>query len=58
MIKETGEVEDKVVREALFSEVRTQVRSLSSVESVKQMLAFPISSIRNLTTKKKDSKLT
>lgn len=57
MIKETGEVEDKVVRDALFFEVRTQVRSLSSVESVKQMLAFPVSSIRNLTTKKNDSKL-
>ncbi|MFC1764670.1 MFS transporter [Planctomycetota bacterium] len=51
MIKETGEVEDKVVADALFSEVRTQVRTLSSIEGVKQMVTFPLSTLRTLAVK-------
>ena len=49
MIKEAGEVEEKIVAQELFTEVRTQVRTLSSVEGVKQMVSFPISIIRNIT---------
>jgi len=49
MIKEAGEVEEKIVAQELFTEVRTQVRTLSSVEGVKQMVSFPVSIIRNVT---------
>ena len=49
MIKEVGEVEEKIVAQELFTEVRTQVRTLSSVEGVKQMISFPIAVVRNIT---------
>jgi hypothetical protein len=51
MIKEAGEVEEKIVAQELFTEVRTQVRTLSSVEGVKQMVGFPVSIIRNVAEK-------
>jgi len=51
MVKEEGEVEEKIVAQELFTEVRTQVRTLSSVEGVKQMISFPISMIRNITVR-------
>jgi MFS family permease len=49
MVKEEGEVEEKIVAQELFTEVRSQVRTLSSVEGVKQMVSFPIAMIRNIT---------
>jgi hypothetical protein len=49
IIKGAGEVEEKIVAQELFTEVRTQVRTLSSVEGVKQIVSFPISIIRNIT---------
>ena len=49
MIKEAGEVEEKIVAQELFTEISTQVRTLSSVDSVKQMVGFPISIIKNVT---------
>jgi RHS repeat-associated protein len=49
MVKEVGEVEEKIVAQELFTEVRTQVRTLSSVEGVKQMISFPITVVRNMT---------
>jgi MFS family permease len=49
MVREKGEVEEKIVAQELFSEVRTQVRTLSSVEGVRQMVSFPISMVRNIT---------
>ena len=49
MVKEVGEVEEKIVAKELFSEVSTQVRTLSSVEGVKQMISFPIAMVRNIT---------
>jgi MFS family permease len=51
MIKESGEVEEKIVVHELFSEVRTQVRILSSVEGLRQMVSFPFSAVRNLAVK-------
>ena len=47
MVREEGEVEEKIIAQELFSEVRT----LSSIESVKQMVSFPISMVRNFTVK-------
>jgi len=51
MVKEAGEVEEKIVAQELFTEVRTQVRILSSVEGVRQMVSFPFSVVRNLAVK-------
>ena len=50
MIREEGEVEEKIIARELFSEVSTQVRTLSSVEGIKQMVSFPISVFRNITS--------
>jgi MFS family permease len=49
MVKEVGEVEEKVVMNELFAEVTGQVRSLSSAEGLRQMVSFPFSTVRNLT---------
>ena len=49
MVKEVGEVEEKIIAQELFTEVRTQVRTLSSVEGVKQMISFPITIVKNIT---------
>jgi len=51
MIKETGEVEEKIVMNELFSEVSGQVRTLSSVEGLRQMVSFPFSIVGGLKTK-------
>ncbi len=51
MIKEIGEVEEKVVAQELLSEVRTQVRTLSSVEGIKQMVEMPFTVVKNLTSR-------
>jgi MFS family permease len=52
MIKEEGEVSEKIVMRELLSEVRGQVRTLSSVEGLRQMVGFPFGIIRDLTVKK------
>ena len=49
MIKEAGEVEEKIVAQELFNEVRTQVRILSSIEGVRQMVSFPLAMVRSIT---------
>jgi hypothetical protein len=51
MVKETGEVEEKVVMNELFAEVSGQVRTLSSVDGLRQMVSFPFSIVRTLTAK-------
>jgi len=52
MIKEAGEVEEKVVVSELFTEVKSQVQTLSSVEGLRQMVSFPFSIVRGLGAKK------
>lgn len=52
MVKEIGEVEEKVVVSELFAEVKGQVRTLSSIEGVRQMVSFPFSMVKSLTGKK------
>ena len=56
MVKEQGEVEEKIVAQELFTEVRTQVRTLSSVEGLRQMVSFPFAIISNFTSKKERNK--
>ena len=51
MVKEVGEVEEKIVVNELFAEVRGQVRTLSSVEGLRQMVTFPFSVVRDLTAR-------
>jgi len=53
LIKEVGEVESKVVFAELITEVRSQVRTLSSVEGLRQMVSFPFTVVRDLTVKGK-----
>jgi len=53
MVKEAGEVEEKIVVNELFTEVRGQVRTLSSIEGLRQMVSFPITVFRDLTGKRK-----
>ena len=49
MVKEQGEVEEKIIAQQLFTELSNQVRTLSSVESVRQMISFPFSMVKNIT---------
>ena len=51
MLKEVGEVEEKIVVNELFAEVKGQVRTLSSVEGLRQMVTFPFSVVRDLTAR-------
>lgn len=51
MVKEVGEVEEKVVMNELFAEVTGQVRNLSSVEGLRQTVSFPFSIVKNLAVK-------
>ncbi len=51
-IKEIGEVEEKIVVDELFAEVKSQVRTLSSVEGLRQMVSFPFALLRSLTGEK------
>lgn len=51
MIQEKGHVQEKLVAQELFVDVRSQIRTLSSVESVKQMLSFPVLMVKDITVK-------
>lgn len=53
MIKEVGDVEEDIVVQHLFSEVRSQVRILSTVEGIRQMISFPFITLRTIVTKAK-----
>jgi MFS family permease len=55
MIKEIGEVEEKVVFNELVTEVRSQVKILSSVEGLRQMVSFPFTIVRSLRGNKNGS---
>jgi hypothetical protein len=56
MIKEVGEVEEKVVFQELIVEVRSQARTLSSVEGLRQMVSFPITIVRSFRGNKNGNK--
>ncbi len=51
MVEEEGQVQEKIVAQELFSEVVGQVRTLSSIDGVKQMVSMPFVIIRNFTSK-------
>ena len=48
MVKEQGEVEENIVIQEFFMEVRSHVRTLSSFDGIKQMVSFPFIIIKNL----------
>ena len=56
MVREEGEVEEKIVTRELFVEARSQIRTLSSVEGLRQMVSFPFAIISNFTSKKERNK--
>jgi len=58
MIREAGEVEEKVVMNELFAEVSGQVRQLSSVDGLRQTVSFPFSLVKNVALKIKVNSLT
>ena len=51
MVKEEGEIDKRIVTHELFSQIRRQVRTLSSVGGIKHMIAFPVFVVGNLGTK-------
>jgi len=53
MVKEAGEVEERIVVDELFAEVKGQVRTLSSVEGLRQMISFPFSTVKGLVERRK-----
>jgi len=50
-VEEVGEVEEKIVINELFAEVKGQVRTLSSVDGLRQMISFPFAMVRGLTVR-------
>jgi len=46
-INEVGEVEEKVVFQELIAEVRREVRTLSTLGGIRQLVAFPVTIIRH-----------
>jgi len=51
-VREVGEVEEKIVMNQLFAEVKGQVRILSSVEGLRQMIGFPFALLRGFGVQK------
>lgn len=48
-VKEEGEVEEKILRQAFFAEVRRTVRQVSTVAGIRQLIVFPLATARRFT---------
>lgn len=48
MIQEEGQVDEKIVMRELLGQVRTQVRTMTSIEGIRQMVSFPFALLINL----------
>jgi hypothetical protein len=53
MVREIGEVKEKVVLRELIAESRLMVRNLSSVGGIRQMVQIPLSLFKQATKKKR-----
>lgn len=53
MVKEVGEVEEKIVIHELISEVRREMRNFSTVGGLRHMIQFPFSVVRNTFKKRR-----
>ncbi len=47
MIREEGQVDEKIVMRELLGQVRSQVRTLTSIEGIRQMVSFPFAMLIN-----------
>lgn len=45
-VREVGEVEEKIVVSELISEVRNEIRNLSTASGIRQMVSFPLSIVK------------
>ena len=53
MVKEVGQIEEKIGVRELISEVRREMRNLSTAGGIRQMVHFPFTIVRHLKTRKK-----
>ncbi|TXT53839.1 MAG: conserved membrane protein of unknown function [Candidatus Thorarchaeota archaeon] len=53
LVKEQGEVEEKVIIDAIIAETRRNVRNLSTVDGLRHTLQLPLESVRGVFKKKK-----
>jgi MFS family permease len=53
MVKEVGEVEERIVINELISEIRREMRNFSTVGGLRHMIQFPLSFIKPLNMRKK-----
>lgn len=47
MVKEVGEVEEKIVARELISEVKRPIRNFSTAGGLRKMVQFPFSIVKN-----------
>ncbi len=52
-VKEIGEVEEKIVVTELISEVRSEIRNLSTANGIRQMMAFPYAVVKGAINRNK-----
>ena len=52
MVKEVGEVEEKVIMRELATEVKLQIRTISSVAGLRHMVSFPVLILNRMMGKK------
>ena len=55
LVKETGEVEEKIVLDAIFAETRRNVKTLSTIDGLRHTFHFPVSE-RPISMKRKRKK--
>ena len=48
LVREEGQVDEKIVMHELLSQVRSQVRTMTTVEGIRQMVTFPFAILSNL----------
>ncbi|MCJ7649260.1 MAG: hypothetical protein MUP85_11655 [Candidatus Lokiarchaeota archaeon] len=56
LVKEEGEVEEKIVLYELLSEIRRPIRNFSTADGLQQMVQFPFSIVRSAIENKKEKK--
>jgi MFS family permease len=56
LVKEEGEVEEKIVLYELLSEIRRPIRNFSTADGLQQMVQFPFSIVRSAIENVKDKK--
>ncbi|MBN1845172.1 MAG: MFS transporter [Sedimentisphaerales bacterium] len=52
MVREVGEVEEKVILQELATEIKLQIRTISTIVGLRQMIVFPVVFLHRLVRKK------